>query len=112
MLVVGGMTSVTGAVVGCYFITFIYEAFRRWEVNGLGGATPPAGTANLVLALMLLLTLILRPKGLTGGKEVPWPTEWRLPRRPTLQRPALLSRFRGTDADNEPAASAETAPTE
>jgi branched-chain amino acid transport system permease protein len=112
MLVVGGMTSVTGAVVGCYFITIIYEAFRRWEVNGLGGATPPAGTANLVLALMLLLTLILRPKGLTGGKEVPWPTEWRLPRRPTLQRPALLSRFRGTDADNEPAASAETAPTE
>jgi branched-chain amino acid transport system permease protein len=112
MLVVGGMTSVTGAVVGCYFITFIYEAFRRWEVNGLGGATPPAGTANLVLALILLLTLILRPKGLTGGKEVPWPTEWRLPRRPTLQRPALLSRFRGTDADNEPAASVETAPTE
>jgi branched-chain amino acid transport system permease protein len=112
MLVVGGMTSVTGAVVGCYFITIIYEAFRRWEVNGLGGATPPAGTANLVLALMLLLTLILRPKGLTGGKEVPWPTEWRLPRRPTLRRPALLSRFRGTDADNEPAASAETAPTE
>jgi branched-chain amino acid transport system permease protein len=112
MLVVGGMTSVTGAVVGCYFITIIYEAFRRWEVNGLGGATPPAGTANLVLALVLLLTLILRPKGLTGGKEVPWPTEWRLPRRPTLQRPALLSRFRGTDADNEPAASVETAPTE
>jgi branched-chain amino acid transport system permease protein len=112
MLVVGGMTSVTGAVVGCYFITIIYEAFRRWEVNGLGGVTPPAGTANLVLALTLLLTLILRPKGLTGGKEVPWPTEWRLPRRPTLQRPALLSRFRGTDADNEPAASAETAPTE
>ena len=109
MLVVGGMTSVTGAFVGCYVVTIIYEAFRRWEVNGLGGVTPPAGTANLVLALMLLLILVVRPKGITGGKEIPWPTEWRLPRRPTLQRPALLARFRGTEAANEPAASAETA---
>jgi branched-chain amino acid transport system permease protein len=109
MLVVGGMTSVTGAVVGCYFVTVIYEAFRRWEVNGLGGVTPPSGTANLVLALVLLVTLILRPKGLTGGREVPWPTEWRLPRRPVLQPSALVARFRGTAAANEPAASAETA---
>lgn len=109
MLVVGGMTSVTGAFVGCYVVTIIYEAFRRWEVNGLGGVTPPAGTANLVLALMLLLILVARPKGITGGKEIPWPTEWHLPRRPTLQRPALLARFRGTEAANEPAASAETA---
>jgi branched-chain amino acid transport system permease protein len=111
MLVVGGMTSVTGAVVGCYFVTIIFEAVRRWEVNGLG-VTPPAGTSNLVLALVLLVTLVVRPGGLTRGKEVPWPTDWRLPRRPTLHRPALLERFRGTPADNEPAASAETAPTE
>jgi hypothetical protein len=81
-------------------------------VNGLGGVTPPAGTANLVLALMLLVMLVLRPKGITGGKEIPWPTEWRLPRRPTLRRPALLSRFRGVEAANEPSASAETASTE
>ncbi len=32
MLVVGGMTSVTGAVVGCYFITIVYEV-----VPALGG---------------------------------------------------------------------------
>jgi branched-chain amino acid transport system permease protein len=109
MLVVGGMTSVTGAVVGCYFITIVYEAFRRWEVNGLGGVTPPAGTANLVLALVLLLTLVLRPKGITGGREVPWPTEWRRPRRPTMRGPARLARFRGVDAANEPAPSVESA---
>jgi hypothetical protein len=81
-------------------------------VQGLSGVTPPAGTANFVLALVLLLTLILRPKGITGGKEIPWPTEWRLPRRPTLQWSAVRARFRGTEAANEPAASAETAPTE
>jgi branched-chain amino acid transport system permease protein len=109
MLVVGGMTSVTGAVVGCYFVTVIFEGVRRWEVNGLGGVTPPAGTSNFVLAFVLLVTLVARPGGLTRGKEIPWPTEWRLPRRPKLRGTALVDRFRGTQAANEPAASAETA---
>lgn len=76
MLVVGGMSSVTGAVVGCYFVTVIYEAFRRWEVNGLDGVTPPSGTANFVLAVILVVTLVLRPKGITGGKEISWPGDW------------------------------------
>jgi len=88
MLVVGGMTSVTGAVVGCYFVTIIYEGFRRWEVNGIAGVTPPAGTSNFALAAALLLTLILRPNGITGGREVPWPTDWHLPRRPRGPRAA------------------------
>ena len=78
MLVVGGMTSVTGAVVGCYFITVVYELFRRWEVNGLGGVTPLSGTANFVLAVVLIATLILRPRGITGGKEIAWPGDWSL----------------------------------
>src|SRR5262249_4821531 len=112
MLVVGGMTSVTGAVTGCYCITIVYEAFRRWEVNGLGGVTPPSGTANLVLALMLLATLVARPGGLTGGREVPWPMDWRLPRKPSFGGSGLLDRFRGTAPANEPPASAETAPTD
>jgi branched-chain amino acid transport system permease protein len=110
MLVVGGMTSVTGAVVGCYFVTVVFELFRRWEVNGLG-VTPPPGTANLVLAFMLITTLFLRPKGITGGREIPWPTEWRLPRRPS-RGPSLRARFSGTQAANEAAASAETPATE
>ena len=81
MLVVGGMTSVTGAVVGCYFITAVSEVFRRWEVDGLVGVTPPSGTANLVLAAVLLTTLVLRPRGITGGREITWPGDWRRPRR-------------------------------
>lgn len=81
MLIVGGMTSVTGAVVGVYFIMFVRELFRRWEVDGLGGVTPPSGTANLVLAVVLLVTLILRPRGLTSGREIPWIGDWRRPRR-------------------------------
>jgi branched-chain amino acid transport system permease protein len=78
MLVVGGMTSVTGAVTGCYFVTFVYEGFRRWEVNGVSGVQPPAGTSNFVLAVVLLVTLLLRPNGITAGKEIPWPADWSL----------------------------------
>lgn len=78
MLVVGGMGSVSGGVVGAYFLTIVYVAFQRWEVNGLAGAKVPSGTADLVLALALLLALIFRPKGLTGGKEIAFPTDWTL----------------------------------
>ena len=95
MLVVGGMTSVTGAVVGCYFVTVIYEAFRRWEVNGLDDVRPPSGTANFVLAVVLVLTLVLRPNGITGGREITWPGDWSLD---PLRRLARRARCSGEDS--------------
>jgi branched-chain amino acid transport system permease protein len=94
MLVVGGMGSVSGAVVGTSFLTVIYVFFQRFEVNGLGGATVPSGTADVVMALALLVALILRPKGLTAGREIPWPGDWRWlqrmrqPRAPAAQAPS------------------------
>lgn len=78
MLIVGGMASVTGAVVGCYFLTAVYIAFQRGEVVGIGGTKFPSATADLVLAVALLAALILRPRGLTAGKEIAWPTDWTL----------------------------------
>ena len=96
MLVVGGMGSVTGAVVGTSFLTVIYVFFQRFEVNGIGGATVPSGTADVVMALALLVALILRPKGLTAGREIPWPGDWRWLQRqrqraPQPRRPAPSS---------------------
>ena len=97
MLVVGGMGSVSGGVFGAYFLTIVYVVFQRWEVNGFLGAAAPSGTADLVLALALLVTLILRPKGITGGKEIPFPTDWsfrwvgRLLRGEISLKPALPS---------------------
>lgn len=79
MLVIGGMTSVTGAVVGCYAVTIVYTVFDRWSVSGYFGYTPPSGIANLAAAAMLLLVLILAPVGLSRGREIPWPSEWHLP---------------------------------
>jgi branched-chain amino acid transport system permease protein len=72
MLVVGGMGSVTGAVIGTYFLMMVFTAFQRLEVNGLFNEKPPSGTANLVMAVALLLTMIFRPAGIMGIREVPW----------------------------------------
>jgi branched-chain amino acid transport system permease protein len=87
MLVIGGMGSVTGAVVGCYFVTIVYTFFNRWEVDGFNGTvgTAPSGTANLALAATLLAVLILRPRGLSQSRELVWPTDWRLPRFASLR---------------------------
>jgi branched-chain amino acid transport system permease protein len=76
MLVVGGMTSVTGAIVGCYVVTIVYTIFNRWVVVGYFGSTIPSGTDNLAVALLLLVVLILRPRGITDGREITWPRDW------------------------------------
>ena len=97
MLVVGGTASVTGAVTGCYFVTIVYTIFNRWEVDGYNGtfSTAPSGTSNLVLAAVLVIVLILRPRGLSGGREIAWPTQWslaglrRVGGRPRLRLPGL-----------------------
>jgi branched-chain amino acid transport system permease protein len=92
MLVIGGMGSVTGAVIGCYFVTIVYTFFNRWEVDGFSGTvrTVPSGTANLMLAATFLVVLVLRPRGLSGGRELTWPLDWRMfNRRPARnERPA------------------------
>jgi branched-chain amino acid transport system permease protein len=103
MLVVGGAGSVTGAVFGCYFVMIVYTFFNRWEVDGFGGtvSTAPAGTSNLALAAVLLLALILRPRGLSGGKEISWPTEWSFS---ALKRVGGRPRFARAAAAEQPAA--------
>jgi branched-chain amino acid transport system permease protein len=79
MLVIGGLTSVSGAVVGLVFITVVKEILRRVETGPLNGNYP--GFTELLLAGILLLVLIWRPRGLTAGHELPWPGDWNLFRR-------------------------------
>ena len=72
MLVVGGMKSLGGAVVGALVITGLTEGLNRAEnsVSALQGLT------NVVLALLLILILILRPRGLMGSREFRMPARW------------------------------------
>ena len=78
MLVVGGMRSLAGAVVGALVISALVEILRQLEsgidVAGLS-IVAPRGVQEIGLAVLLLIILIARPSGITGGNEITirWP---------------------------------------
>lgn len=76
MLVVGGASSLWGAVVGALAVSAL-DSFLAQAENGVKvlGATLdlPAGTRLVVVGVLMALVLILRPSGLTGGREFPLP---------------------------------------
>jgi branched-chain amino acid transport system permease protein len=76
MLIIGGAGSVTGAVVGTLLVTAIFEGLRAIEnAINLGNLLPFAvsGLTEVCLAIALILILIFRPAGITGGRELRWP---------------------------------------
>jgi branched-chain amino acid transport system permease protein len=80
MLVIGGATSLWGAVVGALAVS----ALDSWLAVAENGTSVlgwhidlPPGTAEIVVGILMAAVLILRPSGLTGGRElrlrgVPW----------------------------------------
>ena len=73
MLVVGGMRSLTGAVVGTLVVSAIRELLRAGEQGfDIAGTTvaAPQGTQEIALAAILLAILIFRPLGLLGDREL------------------------------------------
>jgi branched-chain amino acid transport system permease protein len=76
MLVVGGMRSLAGAVLGPLSISALLEILRLLEVGipvGSFKLAAPAGLRETGVAFLMVLILLLRPRGFTGGREVPWP---------------------------------------
>jgi branched-chain amino acid transport system permease protein len=83
MLIVGGSLSILGGVVGTGVLTLVSYVFDEWQNDDPAfgiSLSVPAGTRDLVIALTMIAILLLRPDGLTGGKELPVP---RWPRRRT-----------------------------
>jgi branched-chain amino acid transport system permease protein len=74
MLVVGGSTSLWGAVVGALAVSAL-DSFLANAENGVslfGGTVDlPAGTRLVVVGALMALVLIARPSGITGGREFP-----------------------------------------
>ena len=72
MLVIGGATSLWGAVVGAIAVSAV-DSFLAEAENGIrvAGVTIdlPAGTRIVVVGALMALVLIVRPTGLTGGRE-------------------------------------------
>jgi branched-chain amino acid transport system permease protein len=75
MLVVGGLTSLWGAVVGALAVSGL-DSFLSQAESGVHVGFKldlPQGTRVVFLAAIMALVLILRPSGLTGGRELRLP---------------------------------------
>jgi branched-chain amino acid transport system permease protein len=73
MLVIGGMTSLWGAVVGALAVSGLDSVLAEAEnglVIGPVSIDLPAGTRLVVVGTLMALVLILRPSGITGGREL------------------------------------------
>jgi branched-chain amino acid transport system permease protein len=73
MLVVGGSGSLFGAVVGAVVVSAIdsYLAVAENGTSLLGWHIDlPSGTAEIVVGVVMAAVLILRPSGITGGREL------------------------------------------
>jgi branched-chain amino acid transport system permease protein len=72
MLVIGGLGSVTGAVLGAAIVTVLSEVLRTLERGVvIGGFEIPElpGIVQMATAVLILLILIWRPGGLLGNTE-------------------------------------------
>ena len=73
MIVLGGIGSITGAVLGATTLTILPEALRSVDQQW-------PGMRMVLYALLLILFMIFRPQGLLGRRELGW--AWlRLPSR-------------------------------
>jgi branched-chain amino acid transport system permease protein len=64
IVVIGGMGSITGVVLGAAILVILPEVFRQF-----------ADYRMIAYALALILVMILRPQGIMGVKEL-WETSW------------------------------------
>lgn len=102
MLIIGGAGSVSGAAIGAIAVALTSEWLRQIEnwVNiqrstetTIGNLIPfqLVGFTEIIVAVAMILVLIVRPAGLTGGREIVWPNrffneKW----RPKSPSPTML----------------------
>ncbi len=73
MLVVGGMGSISGSVLGAVLMTLVPEFLRRIETTLAIGGNPLYGLSQIVVAIAIILIMIFRRQGLLGGREIQLP---------------------------------------
>jgi branched-chain amino acid transport system permease protein len=87
MLVIGGMGSVSGSIIGAVAIVGLTEALRRVE-----DTTLLYGLSQIVLAVIFIVVITVRREGLLGQRELPLdrlfdPPFWRRLRRAPAAQP-------------------------
>jgi len=73
MLVVGGMGSISGSILGATLMTLIPEFLRRLETGFSLGGHPLYGLSQIIMAVTITLMMIFRRQGLMGGREIALP---------------------------------------
>ena len=92
MLVIGGMGSVSGSILGAIAIVFLTEGLRRVE-----DATLLYGLSAIILAVIFIVVITVRREGFLGQREVPLDRLFlRRPKPPdgAASRPRLRARRR------------------
>lgn len=73
MLVIGGVRSLWGAVVGALLVSGLNSLLLTAERGlslGVTELTVPTGTRLVTLGVVMALILLFRPRGVTGGREL------------------------------------------
>jgi len=73
MLVIGGVHSLWGAVVGALLVSGLNSLLLTAERGlslGVTELTVPTGTRLVTLGVVMALILLFRPRGVTGGREL------------------------------------------
>jgi branched-chain amino acid transport system permease protein len=83
MLVVGGVGSLWGAVVGALLVSGLDSFLSDAENDSVSWLHAPDGTRLVVVAAFMALVVVFLPRGLTGGREFSLPS---LPRRRASRR--------------------------
>ena len=81
MLVVGGRLSLTGAFTGAVLLSLLSLLLRQVEDGialGLVQVPPVRGLQQVGVAMVLVVVLLIRPRGITNGAEVTWNTAIRM----------------------------------
>ncbi len=79
MLVVGGVGSLWGAVLGALLVSALDSFLIDAENGEISGLDLPSGTRLVVIGAFMAAVLVFLPRGVTGGRE------FRLPRRRGLR---------------------------
>lgn len=77
MLVMGGVGSLSGAVIGVLVVSVATEALLRLEQGITLGATHlalPSGAQEILIGVAMIAVLMFRPAGLLGGKDLRLPS--------------------------------------
>jgi branched-chain amino acid transport system permease protein len=83
MMILGGMGSITGSILGATIMTILPQLIIPFENGGtiLGVKLPTLnGLTQIVTALILIGVMLVKPEGLAGAKEFSWRALLGLPR--------------------------------